>query len=299
MRLMRTALITGTSTGIGEACAARLADHGWTVFAGVRRDGDGERLTARHRGDIRPVIFDVANRDHTRRVVADVAAAVGDGGLQALVSNAGVGVGGPVEYVSEADWRFVFDVNLFGAVALTQATIPLLRAGRGRIVYIGSIGGRLAAPGIAPYSASKFALEALSESMRHEFARSGTPIKVALVEPGAVRSEIWDKADATADDIERALDGEARTRYQWMIDEVRGFVDEGRANAVPADVVAGAVEHALTADRPKARYLVGPDAKIAGNVVARTPDRLRDALVQFVGKRYERRGRSRSGSRSA
>ena len=84
-----------------------------------------------------------------------------------------------------------------------------------------------------------------------------------------------------------------------MIDEVRGFVDEGRANAVPADVVAGAVEHALTADRPKARYLVGPDAKIAGNVVARTPDRLRDALVQFVGKRYERRGRSRSGSRSA
>jgi NAD(P)-dependent dehydrogenase (short-subunit alcohol dehydrogenase family) len=296
---MPTALITGTSTGIGEACAARLADHGWTVYAGVRREEDGERLKKQHRGDIRPVIFDVSNRDHTRRVIADITTDVGERGLQGLVNNAGVGVGGPVEYVPEEDWRYVFDVNFFGAVALTQAAIPLLRAGRGRIVHIGSIGGRLAAPGIAPYSASKHALEALSESMRHEFARSGTPIKVALVEPGSVKTEIWDKADTSADDIERTLDGEARTRYQWMIDEVRGFVDEGRANAVPADVVAAAVEHALTADRPKARYLVGPDAKIAGNVIARAPDRVRDALVQFVGKRYERRGRSRSGARSA
>lgn len=159
---MPNALITGTSTGIGEACVARLAELGWTVYAGVRRAEDGDRLKAQHSGDVRPVILDVQSRDDMRRVLDDIAHDVGDRGLQALVNNAGVGTGGPVEYVTEEDWRWVFDVNFFGVVALTQAAIPLLRAGHGRVVHIGSIGGRVSSPGLAPYSASKHALEALA-----------------------------------------------------------------------------------------------------------------------------------------
>ena len=149
------------------------------------------------------------------------------------MNNAGVGVGGPFEYLDEADWRWVFDVNFFGIVALTKAALPLLETGRGRIVHIGSIGGRIASPGSVPYCASKHALEALAESQRVEFARSGSPIRVSLVEPGEVATAIWDKAEASVDDIERNLDAEGKRRYQWLLDQSRGFVDEGRSKGVP------------------------------------------------------------------
>ena len=289
---MPKALITGTSTGIGEACVARLADLGWTVYAGVRRPEDADRLKADHVGDVRPVILDVSKPEDITRVVEEISRESGDRGLQALVNNAGVGVGGPVEYVTEADWRWVFDVNFFGVIGLTRTAIPLLRSGHGRIVHIGSVGGRLSSPGLAPYSASKHAIEALAEAQRHEFARSGTPIKVALIEPGEVKTAIWDKAAATADEIERSLDDIGRKRYQWLLDESRGFIAEGREKGVPASKVAEAVEHALTARRPKARYLVGPDAKLAGHIVTRLPDRLRDAFVRVGSMRWEKRGRS-------
>ena len=187
---MPSALVTGTSTGIGKACVARLAERGWKVFAGVRRREDGERLQAEHHNGVHPVILDVSNREHIHRVIDDITGEVGERGLQGLVNNAGVGVGGPIEYLREDDWRFVFDVNLFGVVALSQAATPLLRAGRGRIVHIGSIGGRISLPGLAPYNASKHAIEALAETMRNEFRLSGTPIRVALIEPGAVKTAI-------------------------------------------------------------------------------------------------------------
>ncbi len=288
---MPNALVTGTSTGIGEACVTRLAGLGWTVYAGVRRTEDGDRLKAQITGDVRPVILDVSNREHTRRVISDIERDARGSGLQALVNNAGVGVGGPVEYVAEADWRWVFDVNFFGVVALTQAAIPLLRAGRGRIVHVGSIGGRIASPGLGPYSASKHAIEALAETQRHEFARSKTPIRVALIEPGEVKTAIWDKGDATVDELERAYDAVAKERYQWLLDQARGFLSEGREKGVPASAVADAVEHALTAKRPKARYVVGPDAKLIAYVVSHLPDRVRDTFVRIGSRRWSRRGR--------
>jgi NAD(P)-dependent dehydrogenase (short-subunit alcohol dehydrogenase family) len=288
---MPNALVTGTSTGIGEACALRLADRGWTVFAGVRRADDGDRLKTQSTGDVRPVLLDVSKRDDMTRVIDDITREVGRDGLHGLVNNAGVGVGGPIEYVTEDDWRWVFEVNLFGVVALTKAAIPLLKAGRGRIVHIGSIGGRVASPGLGPYSASKHALEALAEAQRHEFARSKTPIRVALIEPGEVKTAIWDKGDATADEVERSLDASARQRYQWLLDQSRGFLAEGREKGVPPAKVADAVEHALTAARPKARYLVGPDAKLIGHVVTRLPDRVRDVFLQIGSRRWEARGR--------
>ena len=287
---MANALVTGTSTGIGEACARRLAERGWTVFAGVRSDADADRVKNQIPGDIRPVLLDVTNRPQMHDVITSITADVGADGLQALVNNAGVGSGGPFEYNSEDDWRWVFDANLFGVVALTLAAIPILRIGSGRIVHVGSISGRFASPGLGPYSASKHALEALAETQRHEFARSGTPIRVSLIEPGEVKTAIWAKGEDTLAQTERALDDEGRRRYAWLLDLTRGFLDEGQHRGVAPSKVADAIEHALTASRPKARYLVGPNAKLAGHLVTRLPDRTRDALARFAGKRLERRG---------
>jgi NAD(P)-dependent dehydrogenase (short-subunit alcohol dehydrogenase family) len=150
----------------------------------------------------------------------------------------------------------------------------------------------VSSPGLAPYSASKHALEALAEAQRHEFARSGTPIRVALIEPGEVSTAIWDKSDQVTDAAERALDEIGLKRYQWLIDQARGFIDEGREKGVPASKVADAVEHALTSDKPKVRYLVGFDAKLAGHLVTRLPDKLRDAFVRAGSARWETRGRN-------
>jgi NAD(P)-dependent dehydrogenase (short-subunit alcohol dehydrogenase family) len=293
---MQTVLITGTSTGIGEACAGYLAARGWTVFAGVRRAEDGDRLKAANTGDVRPVILDVSNRDQMAQVVADIEREVGARGLQGLVNNAGVGTGGPVEYLNEEDWRWVFDINFFSVVELTKAAIPMLRTGRGRVVHIGSVGGRLAAPGLGPYSASKHALEALAETQRQELGRSDPPIRVSLIEPGEVKTAIWDKSDAVTDEMEARLDDTGRERYRWLIDMSRGFISEGRKKGVPPAKVAEAIEHALTADRPKARYLVGPDAKVGGHVVSKLPDRARDAFGRFSTDRWEKYGRKRAGS---
>lgn len=288
---MPTVLITGTSTGIGEACVARLATADWTVYAGVRRTEDGDRLKAQHDGDIRPVMLDVTDTNQMRGVIEAIASERGPRGLDALVNNAGVGAGGPVEYVSLDEWRFVFEVNLFGVVALTNLAMPLLRAARGRVVHIGSVGGRLGTPGLGPYSASKHAIEALAEVQRHELKRSGSGVRVALIEPGEVKTAIWDKGDQTLDEVTQKLDAEGRKRYQWLLDQSRGFLDEGRSRGVDADNVALTVERALTARRPKARYLVGPDAKIYGHVLTRMPDRVRDPLVDLGGRRWQRRGR--------
>ena len=290
---MATALITGASTGIGEACAQHLATLGWTVFAGVRRAEDGERLTREHSGDIRPVILDVTQRDHIGRVIDEIKMAVGDEGLQGLVNNAGVGVGGPFEFLSDDDWRYVFEVNFFGVVAMSRVAMPLLETGRGRIVQIGSIGGRIASPGLGPYSASKHALEALAESTRIELLRAGSPVRMLLVEPGEIRTPIWDKADASVDAFERAMNSfpeAVQARYGWLVNQSRGFVHQGREKGIPPGRVADAVEHALTAPRPKARYLVGPDAKIAGHVISRLPDRVREALIVMNSKQQEKLG---------
>ena len=294
---MPTALITGTSTGIGAACVARLTAAGWTVYAGVRHADDGDRLRRTYGDHVHPIALEVTDPDAVRRVLDELGAGVGAAGLQGLVNNAGIGIGGPVEYVSDADWRRVFDVNLFAVVHLSREAMPLLRAGRGRIVNIGSMGGRIAAPGVGPYSASKHAVEALSESMRHELALAGEPVRVALVEPGEIRTAIWDKTSRQVDEIAANLDDVGRRRYGFLVDLGHGFVEEGRTKGAEASLVATAVEHALTATRPKARYLVGSDARLAGHLVSKLPDPLRDRMVRLrarqmirAGTRLRRRG---------
>lgn len=282
----KSVLITGSSTGIGAACAQRLAGSGWRVYAGVRRDVDGHRLRGTTDGDLVPVLLDIADRDGIDRVIARIDDEAGS--LDGLVNNAGIGVGGVVETLSDADWQRQFDVNFFGLVAMTRAAMPLVSRAGGRFVHIGSIAGRVAAAGLAPYAASKHAVEAFNWALRGELDR--TAMTSSVVEPGEIKTPIWDKADVQLREFAEMLDDhDLHGRYGYMIARQTGFVEEGRTKGVDADQVAKAVEHALTARRPKARYLVGTDAK-AMAFVAKLPDRVREAFMEFNGKRYEKLG---------
>ena len=267
----RTVLITGASTGIGEACATYLADRGWHVFAGVRKVDDGERVRAAAPGAIEPLTLDVTSASDIAAALEAVVDRTG-GRLDAVVNNAGIVVAGPVEYLELDEWRHQFEVNVVGHVAVTRACLPLLRAARpaGRIVFIGSIGGRIATPLLGPYSASKHAIEAIAETMRHELRGAG--IKIALIEPGAIATPMWEKGLQTADELEHRLPPEALSRYRKAIDGVRKSALMQQRNAVPAEKVAQAVERALTSKRPRARTLVGPDAKVMGAATRVLPD---------------------------
>ena len=195
---MATFVITGSSSGIGEACTLRLAGAGHRVIAGVRRDEDGERLAALHESII-PVSLDITDQTHIDALV-DRLDELGITGLDGLVDNAGIVSGGPVEYLPLDDWRSHFEVNVFGQVAVTKALIPALRRGQGRVVFIGSISGRVSTPLVGPYGASKHAIEAIAESLREELRP--WKIAVSVVEPGAVKTPIWDKSRTFADQLE-------------------------------------------------------------------------------------------------
>lgn len=275
-------LVTGASSGIGEACARHLADLGFNVFAGVRNPRDGERIA----GDrIEPAIIDVTDDASVASAAEQIRGAVSNGGLAGLVNNAGIAVAGPLEFVEVADFQRQLEVNVTGVLRATQAMLPLIRAGgRGRIVNISSIGGRVALPLVGPYNASKFALEGLSDSLRRELRPWG--IHVALIEPGAVATPIWDKGIDQADALERDARPEVRERYGEVIDKVREESTKNRTAGVPPSEVAEAVAHALTAARPKTRYLVGRDAKVRGPVAAILPDKLMDAAIaRALGQR--------------
>ncbi|HYA67864.1 MAG TPA: SDR family oxidoreductase [Acidimicrobiales bacterium] len=277
-------LITGASTGIGEACALGFDRLGWEVFAGVRRDEDAKRLGAKSSRGLRTVILDVTDLGSVELVAKEVADQVGDQGLTALVNNAGIAVGGPVEFVALEEWRRQFDVNVIGQVAVTKAVLPLMRRSLsgGRIVFMGSIGGRVSSPFIAPYTASKHAIEAIAESMRHELAGSG--IRTIVVEPGAVRTPIWDKGQSAANDIEASLPPEGLQRYAPAIAQLRKAMEFQSRTGVDPSVVARVVERAVTAPRPAARYVVGRDAKVMAIVARLLPDGARDRANQGLMK---------------
>ena len=278
----KAVVITGASTGIGAACAWHLDRLGFTVFAGVRRIEDGEPLKAQGSVRLRPILLDVTDAgliEQARRVVAEL---VGPRGLAGLVNNAGIAVAGPLEAVPIADLRRQFEVNVIGQVAVTQAFLPLLRQGRGRIVNMGSIAGRAAMPVMGPYSASKFALEALTDALRLEVQQWG--IHVSIVEPGAIATPIWTKSGAKAEELEMVTSEELKTLYAGVIAGVRARVAEAAARAIPPAAVSDAVVHALTAAIPKTRYLVGRDAKVRALMIKLLPDRWSDRLMTRILK---------------
>ena len=266
----RAVVITGASTGIGRVCAQHLSTLGFRVFAGVRKEADARALA--------PLMLDVTDEAQIVAAAATVRAALGDTPLAGLVNNAGIPGGGPLELIAIDELRRVFEVNVFGLVRTTQLFLPLLRESIGRVVNVSSIGGRVSSPFTGPYSATKFAVEALSDSLRGELRPWG--MHVAIIEPGRIESEIWNKATSRADDVLGALSAEAKALYGPSLDRFAATLRRNGTTAAPTQLVADAVAHALTAKKPKTRYLVGKDAKAASVARAVLPDRAFDWLIR-------------------
>ena len=271
--MVPTVLITGASTGIGRATALRLAGSGWTVLAGVRRAMDGDALVAAGGERGVPLILDVTD-------VAQIAAAgeqVGaHGSLDALGNNAGIGFGGPLELVPIDALRNQLEVNVLGPVALTQALLPALRRAHGRIVFVSSVGGRVAMAFTAPYAASKHAIEAIGDALRVELRSSN--VQVALVEPGSVTTPIWDKGRAQGDDL--SVPAELTDQYGHVQAAMSKVLDNTERRGVPPEQVAETIERALTARRMKARYLIGRDAKAMLLAKRLLPDHVFDRVAR-------------------
>ncbi len=272
---MATILITGASTGIGRACALDLDRKGHTVYAGVRKEVDGKSLAAEASGRFVPVILDVTDQDHIDDVVARIRSEVGS--LDGLVNNAGVGVGGALEYLELDEWRRQFEINVIAQVAMTKAALRLIIPVKGRVTFIGSMTGRVGSMMLGPYVASKHAIEGINWALRGEMKPFG--VHVSTIEPGTIKTEIWEKARTDLDDIVATIPEDGQTRYRWHIDTMRKGIETQDRRAAPAQKVADAVHHALFAKRPHTRYPVGPDAKLIVNLARVLPPRVIDWIA--------------------
>jgi NAD(P)-dependent dehydrogenase (short-subunit alcohol dehydrogenase family) len=272
---MPTVLVTGASRGIGRAIAEHLARHDWNVVAGVRTADDAAAVAAVHPQRITPVILDVTNDDHIAGLDASLPAR-----LDAVVNNAGIGVGGPLEAVTTADWRNQLNVNVIGQLAVTRAVLPRLRQSRGRVVFISSVNGQVSMPMFGPYSASKFALEAAADALRMELRPWG--IAVVVVEPAQTDTDMWRTADAMVAETEAALTPELRTLYARHIAGMKKLIPISQRMAVPTDKVSAVVEHALVTRRPRARYAVGIGPRIQLALLPKLPSMIRDRLLRRV-----------------
>jgi NAD(P)-dependent dehydrogenase (short-subunit alcohol dehydrogenase family) len=277
---MPSALITGASTGIGESTTLRLARAGWTVFAGVRSEQAGARLLqAGTAGKVIPLILDVTNAEQIAQAVARVQHETGgsaSGSLDALVNNAGVGFGGPLELIPIEDLRTQMEVNVVGQIAVTQAMLPALRQARGRIVFMSSVGGRVAMAFTAPYAASKHAIEAVADALRVELRSSG--VQVALVEPGSVATPIWEKSRAQGDRL--SVPPELQQQYGNVPAAMDKVLQDTAKRGIPPEQVAETIEQALSARRMKARYPIGRDARAMLIVRRLLPDHVFDRLAR-------------------
>ncbi|MBD2363795.1 SDR family NAD(P)-dependent oxidoreductase [Anabaena minutissima FACHB-250] len=273
-----TVVITGASTGIGEACALRLDKLGFCVFAGVRKDSDAQKLQQKASQRLIPIFLDVTDADSIAFAVETVKNTVGDE-IFGLVNNAGIAVPGPLELLPIADFEQQIQVNVTGQLAVTQAFLGLLRQSRGRIVNMGSISGRSAAPFLGAYNASKFALEALTDVMRMELRPWG--ISVSIIEPGAIATPMWEKSFTQADTAKQNLSPSALNLYGHALTAVRKQVGILASKSISSDIVAEAVVHALTAKKPKTRYLIGQDAKMGAFLKYLLPDRLYDRVILY------------------
>ena len=268
-------IVTGASTGIGEAMVANFAANDVRVFAAVR-----DLSTVDAHPLVTPVRLDVTSAQEALDAAETVREALGSGTrLRGIVNNAGIAVGGPLEFLDLDDLRRQLEVNVVGQLAVTQAFLPLLRLhGKGRIVFTSSIGGRVAAPFIGPYAASKHALNGMAESMRRELKPWG--IGVSVLAPATVSTPIWDKASADIDEVEGKLPAEARELYGEAITAMRSISADARHGGIPPSKVAEAAYHAVFARRAKAEYLVGTEANMIATASNLLPFRTFDKAVR-------------------
>lgn len=271
---MPTVLVTGASTGIGRATALRLDAAGWRVLAGVRKEEDARALREAGSPNLAPLLVDVTDADQIAAAAATIDAE--PGGLDGLVNNAGVAMPSPLETIPIDDFRRQVEVNLTAHVAVTQAMLPAIRRARGRVVFISSLGGRVAFPMTGAYHAAKFGIEAVGDVFRQELRPWG--IAVSIVEPGSIDTPIWDRGEATADEIgSRSPQGEAL--YGKAIEAYRRVVRSTAERGIPPEKVAKTIEHALTSRHPRSRYLVGIDAKVQARIRPLIPTPVWDRIV--------------------
>src|SRR3954451_6687009 len=270
-------VVTGASTGIGRATALFLDKKGYRVFAGVRKQADAESLGEEGSDRLTPLTIDVTKEDSIKSAKDEVERAVGEDGLAGLVNNAGVGDGGPVETMDLDVLRNVLEVNLVGQVAVTQAFLPMIREVPGTIVFIASIGGRIASPFMSPYNTSKFAVEALGESLRQELAPWA--IDVVVIEPGSIDTPIWSKGAETIDDQKESMSPTEERLYGKQLKRMDEVPTETASRGIAPEKVAKVIHEAIRSEKPRHRYLVGRDAKIAARLKGTLPDRTFKKLI--------------------
>ena len=272
---MPSVLVTGAARGIGKGIVEHLAARGWDVIAGVRSQQDADAVTKLDPQRVSSVILDVTSAED----IAALEASLPDR-LDAIVNNAGIAVGGAMETLSTDEWRKQLEVNVVGALAVTRAVLPRLRKSRGRVVFISSVNGRLSMPLVGAYAASKFALEAAADALRMEL--SPWKIRVVVVEPAQTDTDMWRTADTMVAELEAGLTAELKGLYAKHIAGFKKMIPVSRRIAVPTAKVSAVVEEALTARRPRARYIVGfgPKAQVALMTVL--PTKLRDVALRKV-----------------
>lgn len=266
--------ITGASTGIGRATALRLAAAGYDVIPGLRRDEPLPEPVQQ------PVLIDLGDPASIQPACKEVLARA-EGRLVGVINNAGVNVNGPFEAIPLEEWRNQFEVNFFGHLAVTQDLLPSLLETKGRVITTGSIGGRMSFPFLGPYSASKFAVRAWMDALRIELAPHG--VHAVLVEPGAIATPMWEKGNAAADDRLNGLDASIAARYADQMGGARKAAAMSERHAIPAEDCAKVIERAMTARKPKGRYLVGADAHLQAGIAA-MPTRLSDAAIRLIAR---------------
>ncbi|NJP32873.1 SDR family NAD(P)-dependent oxidoreductase [Micromonospora sp. HSS6-12] len=282
-RTQKLIVVTGASTGMGASAARELACQGFHVLAGVRRDRDADAIRST---GIEPVILDITKSEQADALAARVA---GDPrALHALVNNAGIQVNAPVEALPMEQWRWVFEVNLFGHIAVTQALLPALLRSKGRVINISSVGGKIAMPTYGAYAGTKFALEAVSDSLRREVAPLG--VQVVVVEPGGVRTEMAARGIATANHLAAQMTPEQDERYGSLVQAINTLMDSGTAAGRTADAAARVIAKAVTTRRPRTRYTIGLDAALLTRLPRILSDRMLDRISAANLRRHYPKG---------
>ena len=278
-------VVTGASTGIGAATARELAGRGFHVLAGIRRGADAEALQATN---LEPVALDITNEAEIAALVKRITDDPEQRPLRALVNNAGIGANAPVEVLPLPEWRRLFEVNFFGHVAMTQALLPALIENRGTVVNISSVGGKMAMATYGPYASTKFALEAVSDSLRREVEPLG--VKVVVVEPGAIVSEMSGRVGVTAERMTSEMTAEQRGRYSTLIQAVVSQAEAAVAKGLPAESAGRVIADAITSKRPHTRYTVSREAAIIVRLARFLSDRRLDSLLARSLKPYFSKG---------
>ncbi|WP_418037625.1 SDR family oxidoreductase [Paenibacillus xylanilyticus] len=268
-------VVTGTSSGIGRATAEQLAAEGFHVLAGVRRQEDADKIK---QNNIEPVILDITAIDTLRALAERVEQDPHGRPLRAVVNNAGIAVNAPLEMVPLDEFRRQIEVSVIGQVAVIQALTPALLKSGGRVVNIGSVGGKISMPGFGIYSAAKYAMEAINDSLRREMSSFG--LKVIMITPGGVSTSLSEKGVTTADRLSKLMTPDQHRRHDRLFDAVKAQAESWATSGIPPKKVAEVVSRAIHASNPRTRYTAGRDSALLTRLVRILPDKLLDRMLR-------------------